>query len=124
MKGTPLRLLIVFLCTAGSLLILQHAFDTSDHRKAEHAVRDYAPQGKPLAALVESRAPGGAWSSEITHGCRGVVRVRYEAPSAQYEFDYDVPAHAIHPGNEIGLHALEDLTRGMPVATDGGAPRG
>jgi hypothetical protein len=130
MKGTPLRLLIVFFCTAGSLMILQAAFDASDHRKAEKAVRGYTVNGRVLGAYLESRTPGGRWSTEITHTCRGVVRTSYTAPAAEYDFDYEIPAHAIHPGNQLGEDALRDFTAApaapaVPAAApaDGGAPR-
>jgi len=115
-----LRLFILFFCATATLLILQNAFDSSDHRKAERAVRNYAVGGKVLGTLVEKQAPGGAWSTEITHGCRGIVRASYDAPGGRFEFDYDVPGHMIHPANERGRAALEALT--APAAPDGGAP--
>jgi hypothetical protein len=37
------------------------------------------------------------------------VRASYDAPAGRYEFDYDVPAHTIHPGNDRGRGALEKL---------------
>ena len=116
MSTTSLRLLILFVCTAGTLLILQGAFDASDHRKAERAVQTYVIKGRVLGPYLEQRSPGGTWSTEITHSCRGVVRTTYDAPGARYELDYDVPGHTIHPGNELGRAALESF-----VATDGGA---
>ena len=69
----------------------------------------------------ESRKPkqnNGAWSSEITQGCRGFVRVSYSAPGGLYQFDYDVPQHRIHPGNA----AAERILARLPVAADGGVP--
>jgi hypothetical protein len=120
MRGTSLRLAILFFCTAGSLLILQSAFDASDHRKAERAVRNYAIGDRGLAAIVEGEAPGGEWSTTITHGCRGVVRVEYAAPAGVYAFDYDVPGHMIHPGNSLGERALGRLVAAPP---DGGVRR-
>jgi hypothetical protein len=39
--------------------------------------------------------------------------------AARYEFDYDVPGHTIHPGNEAGRAALEAFV----APADGGAPR-
>jgi hypothetical protein len=114
-KGTQLRLAILFFCTAGSLLILQSAFDSSDHRKAERAVRYYTVGGPTLEQLLEKRAPGGVWSTEITHGCRGVVRTSYSTATQSWDFDYEVPAHAIHPGNEPGRAVLLELTDGKPA---------
>ncbi|HZS41302.1 MAG TPA: hypothetical protein VFF06_30945 [Polyangia bacterium] len=125
MKGTPLRLLIVFVCTAGSAMILQSVFDSSDHRKAEKAVRGYTVNGRVLGAELEKKSPGGAWSTELTHTCRGVVRVSYGSPAAEYDFDYEIPSHTIHPGNQLGEQALAGLTAAPPAAApivDGGAP--
>ncbi len=125
MNSTMLRLLIVFVCAAGSLMILQSAFDSSDHRKADKAVRGYTVAGRAFGGWLEAQAPGGRWSTEITHSCRGVVRVRYAAPSAEYDFDYEVPAHAIHPGNPAGEKALASFTAAPPAPAsapaDGGA---
>ena len=105
MSNTSLRLLILFVCAAGTLLILQSAFDSSDHRKADHAVRTYTVNGRELGQFLERRQPNREWSTEITHGCRGVVRVTY----GDVAFDYDVPGHGIHPGNEAGRKALEEF---------------
>jgi hypothetical protein len=102
-----LRIAIIVVCIAGSLFMLQGAFDASDHRKAERAMQVYTVGGTSFASFLEERAPGGRWSTEITQGCRGVVRTRYTAPSGSYEFDYEVPSHAIHPGNELGRAMLE-----------------
>src|SRR5262245_45717928 len=103
------RFLVLLLGMIGSVLLLQRAFDSSDHKKAERAVRSYTIGERSLGALVESEAPGGHWSTEITAGCRGVVRTSYDAPGARFEFDYDVPGHTIHPANEPGREALATL---------------
>jgi hypothetical protein len=113
MSNTTLRLLILFVCTAGTLLILQSAFDSSDHRKADHAVRNYTVNGRILGPYLEKRSPNQQWSTEITHGCRGVVRVTY----GDFAFDYDVPGHMIHPGNEAGQQALEAFVPPSPSPT-------
>src|SRR5262249_23677896 len=105
---TSLRLLILFFCVAGTLLILQSAFDHSDHKKADHAVRSYSVGGRTLGPYLEQQAPGHQWATEITHGCRGVVRVTY----GEYAFDYDVPGHTIHPGNPAGMKAMEAFVAG------------
>jgi hypothetical protein len=121
MKGTSLRLFIVFFCTAGSLLILQHAFDVSDHTKAARAVQHYRVPQQPLAfgPFLEARAPGGAWDTEITHGCRGVVRVTYAAPLGTYGFDYDVPGRTFHPASPAAQEAMGAFLGAPPPA---GAP--
>jgi hypothetical protein len=125
MQGTPLRLLILFVCTTATVLILQTAFDASDHGKAERAVKNYSVGGpSTLGSWLEKQTPGGAWSSEITHGCRGIVQARYATPQVVYDFDYDVPGHMIHPGNETARAALEAFVKQAPVAVDGGvAPK-
>lgn len=110
MSNTSLRLLILFVCVAGTLLILQSAFDSSDHRKGDHAVRTYTINGRVLGPFLETKEPGREWATEITHGCRGVVRVTY----GDFAFDYDVPGHGIHPGNEAGMRALEEFTAPSP----------
>jgi hypothetical protein len=123
MSSTSLRLLILFVCTAGSLLILQNAFDASDHRKAERAVRGYrAPaRREPFGAFLEARLPGGAWDTEITNGCRGVVRTRYAAPSALCEFDFDVPGRTVHPANERARQLLGEFLGGDGAPKAAGA---
>jgi len=124
MQGTPLRLLILFVCATGTVLILQTAFDASDHGKAERAVKNYSVGGpSTLGAYLEKQSPGGTWSTEITHGCRGVVRARYATATGSWDFDYDVPGHMIHPGNEAGRAALEAFVREKPVADGGVAPK-
>jgi hypothetical protein len=76
--------------------------------------------GPSLGERVEAEAPGGTWSSEISDGCRGFVRVTYSAPAGVYLFDYVVPQHRIHPANPAG----ERILSAMPApAVDGGAPR-
>lgn len=109
-----LRLVIIFFCTTASVLLLQSAFDQSDHKKSERAVYNYAISGRTLGPFLEKRAPGGGWSSEITHGCRGIVRVRYATSDGKdnYEFDYDVPGHTIHPGNPLGEKVLGEFAAG------------
>src|SRR5438132_202428 len=114
------RMMVMLVCVVGTALILQGMFDASDHQKAERAVRSYrGGGGQTIEERVQAAAPRGAWSSEITHACRGFVRVRYDAPNALYEFDYDVPQHLIHPGNG----PAEQLLGAIPLAPDGGAPR-
>jgi hypothetical protein len=119
MSNTTLRLLILFVCAAGTLLILQSAFDSSDHRKADHAVRHYTVNGRVFGPWLEARRPHAEWSTEITHGCRGVVRVNY----GDVAFDYDVPGHGIHPGNPGGREALEAFVSAPSPSPSLGAPR-
>jgi hypothetical protein len=122
MKGFQIRLVLLFALGAGALLFLQNAFDSSDHRKGEKAVRTYTVGERQLGPYLEQREPGGTWSTEITQGCRGVVRTRYRTAQKLYEFDYDVPSHAIHPGNELGRELLQAFTGGTTTVSDGGVP--
>lgn len=124
MSSTSIRLMLIFFFTAGSMLLLQSAFDSSDHRKAEKAVRSYVVGGRVLGPYLEARSPGGEWSTEITHTCRGIVRATYDAPGARYDFDYDVPGHGIHPGNELGKAALEAFVAANPDGGGGPADGG
>ncbi len=102
---------IALVCMLSTALILQGAFDTSDHEKSERIVRSYRGRGGPsIDERVHAAAPGGSWSTEITRGCRGIVRVGYHAPGASYEFDYDVPQHGIHPANP----AAEAILNAIP----------
>ncbi len=110
-RNTGLRLGIVFFCTAACAMILQGAFDASDHGKAERAVRNYRVDKsvESFGTFVERKLPGGAWSTEITHGCRGVVRASYLVGPATFSYDYDVPGHRIHPSDEPSKKLLEEF---------------
>jgi hypothetical protein len=70
-------------------------------------VQNYRVGDKPLpfGVFLGQRAPGGTWESEITHGCRGVVRVSYGG----HLFDYDVPGRTFHPANELARQAMGDF---------------
>jgi hypothetical protein len=75
---------------------------------------------------VEAESPGGSWSSDITDGCRGYVRVSYASPRGAYLFDYEVPSHRIHPGNSAGGRILSAIPEAPPggnkaAAGDGGS---
>jgi hypothetical protein len=116
-------MMIMLMCMIATAVILQGWFDASDHRKAERIVRGYRgavpehtvggalgiPPPATLGERVEAEAPGGAWSTEITHACRGFVRVTYQSPSSVYLFDYDVPEHRIHPANPAAERVLQQL---------------
>jgi hypothetical protein len=119
------KITIIFVFAALSVLVLQNAFELSDHRKTEHAVRSYTLPGgtQSLGEFLQKRSPDGQWMTEITHGCRGIVRATYDAKDAHYEFDYDVPQHVIHPANELGKEALADFAgaAGDPSKWDRGS---
>ena len=101
-------MMVMLVCMVATALLLQGLFEASDHGKAERIVRGYRGAGGPsVGELVEAAAPGGAWSSEILHACRGFARVHYATPGGvHYEFDYDLPQHRIHPGNPLAASVL------------------
>ena len=109
-------MMVMLVCMVATALLLQGLFDASDHGKAERIVRNYRGAGGPsVGELVESEAPGGEWSSEITHACRGFVRVHYILPSGgRYLFDYDVPQHQIHPANPPAAAVLARVPAAPP----------
>jgi hypothetical protein len=107
-------MIVLLVGAIATAFILQGAFDASDHAKSERAVRSYrVGDGPTLGERVERAMPGGAWTTDITHGCRGIVQVGYHAPGGTYLFDYDVPSHAIHPANA----AAEQVLRALPAAS-------
>lgn len=93
----------VILCAA-SLLYLQQRFDRSDHAKATRLVRNFRVESRPerFEEFLMRRHGGleGAWSTEITGGCRGVVRVTWSVPGhppTVYFWDVEIPSQKIHP---------------------------
>lgn len=122
------RMVVLLAAVVGTALLLQGLFDKSDHEKSERIVRGYrGASGPSLAERVEAESPGGAWSSDITDGCRGYVRVTYQSPRGAYLFDYEVPQHRIHPANSAGERVLATIPEAPPdggaaMAADGGSP--
>lgn len=110
------RMLVLLVGMIATAVILQAMFDSSDHTKSERIVKAYrGAGGASIAERLATEAPGGAWSSEITHGCRGYVRVRYDvAGGGTWVFDYDVPRHRIHPGNPAAERLLSSIPPGPP----------
>ena len=123
------RMLLLLVCMVATAVVLQAMFETSDHTKSERIVRTYrgatpagagsAATGATLAERLEGQAPGGVWTSEITEGCRGYVRVRYTTATGEWIFDYDVPQHRIHPGNPAAESILRVLGPEMAPAATG-----
>lgn len=102
---------------------LQGRFDQSDHRKALELVKSYRaiPNGPTIPDVIRSRHPAiGAheisWTSEITSGCLGHLRVHAyvpktsEAPAATYAFDVDLTGPSIHPTDPPTVEILTLLT--------------
>ncbi|HJZ87033.1 MAG TPA: hypothetical protein VKN99_17795 [Polyangia bacterium] len=120
-------LVVIALGTAASFAIVQGMFDRADHEKAERLVRTFAGRQGTLEDLLARRDPGAHmaanWSSEILSGCRGFVRVKCQLPAAggEYAFDVDLVRKAIHPGNQRGQAALEELA-GPTAPTTPSAP--
>jgi hypothetical protein len=109
------RMVIILLCMVATAVMLQGMFEASDHAKSERIVQNYRGAGGPsLAERLAQVAPGGVWSSEITHGCRGFVRVSYTTPNVEYVFDYDVPQHLIHPANPAAAQLLSQVPAAPP----------
>ena len=93
----------IMLC-AVSLLVLQRRFDASDHEKAVRLVRNLLGPGKSetFGTFLQRKHGGqeGVWGSEITGGCRGVVRVTWTLPGNPptiYAWDVEIPAQGVHP---------------------------
>ena len=93
----------IALCVV-SVFWLQTRFDASDHGKAERLAQNFRVPGQPETfaqfLLRQSGAKSGTWSSEITGGCRGVVRVTWLpmlTPAVVYAWDVDIPGQTIHP---------------------------
>ncbi len=112
----------IILCGT-SLFWLQGRFDKSDHEKASRLVQNLeragAPQGESFAVYLQRRHGGrqGVWSSEITGGCRGVVKVTWTLPGNPplgYAWDVEIPSQTVHPTptSPEGRRLLEDFIAG------------
>jgi hypothetical protein len=93
----------IILC-ATSLFWLQGRFDKSDHEKSRRLVMNLTrPTGGETFGQFLTRRHGGRqgeWRSEITGGCRGVVRVSWVlagSPPLVYTWDVEIPSQAVHP---------------------------
>jgi hypothetical protein len=126
----------IILCGV-SLFWLQGRFDKSDHEKGMRLVQNLergASPGTPSAGAPAGAGPGakdtfgeflrrrhngreGTWSSEITGGCRGVVRVTWTVPGTPplaYSWDVEIPSQTVHPtpGSPAGEKLLQDFIAG------------
>jgi hypothetical protein len=115
---------LMILALVLALKWLQDRFDSSDHRKATEIVRSYraAPSGPTIPQAIMARSPGVkeheiSWSSEITSGCMGTVRVSAfvpksaERPARTYAFDVRLTDPSIHPTDPETVEILKSLTR-------------
>jgi hypothetical protein len=102
---------------------LQNRFDSSDHKKAEELVRSYSarPHGPKIADAILARHPEVneselGWSSQITSGCFGTVRVsayipkKAERAAKAYAFDVRLTDSSIHPTDPDTVEILKALT--------------
>ena len=125
--GLDLSRLMIGALLIGLLVVtlswLQGRFDDSDHRKATELVTQYRPRegGLSIAQALRARHPGLepdaiTWSSEITSGCLGHVRVyalvRQPSgkPSETYAFDVDLAGPSVHPTDPKTIAILQSLT--------------
>ena len=116
-RSTTVVVAGIFLC-ALSLVLLQQRFDASDHAKAERLLRHFRVEAGPETFedfLVHKTQRRGTWATEITGGCRGVVRVRCLIdgnPPEVHEWDVEIPSQAIHPtpASPSGERLLREFT--------------
>jgi hypothetical protein len=120
------RLIIAIILIAGLVMTLswlQGRYDASDHRKAIELVKSYRaiPNGPTIPELVEARHRDAkpydiSWSSEITSGCLGIVRVSAYVPKTNeraattYAFDVRLTDPSIHPTDPTTIEILKSLT--------------
>lgn len=110
---------------------LQGRFDSSDHRKAITMVTAYRAKngGGRLVDGMLARHPGVeekeiSWTSEITRGCLGHVRVYGYVPkkdgvdSKTYAFDVNLTGPSLHPTDETTIAILTSLTATSAAARD------
>jgi hypothetical protein len=118
-RNTSILAMVILLCAA-SLFVLQSRFETSDHEKGQRLVRGFRAPGRDEtfeAFLIRAHGGrAGEWSSEITGGCRGVMRVAFTLPGSPgtvHVWDLEIPSQAIHPrpDSPSGQKLLEEFTQ-------------
>lgn len=118
-RTTSIVAMVILLCAA-SLFVLQSRFETSDHEKGQRLVRGFRVPGRDEtfeAFLIRVHSGRlGEWSSEITGGCRGVVRVAWTLPGTPptvHMWDLEIPSQAIHPrpDSPSGQQYLQEFTQ-------------
>ncbi|MEK6606117.1 MAG: hypothetical protein AABZ30_00480 [Myxococcota bacterium] len=118
-------LAFVALGIVASAAVLESAFEGADHRKAVDLVRDHRLRELRLEDYLRSRHADSAgqavWSSTVTSGCRGFVRVVCEIPRraalpARYVFDVDLPRRSLHPADGQGALVLREFERASASA--------
>jgi hypothetical protein len=114
---------LMILALLFALKWLQDRFDASDHRKATELVRSYraSPTGPTIPQAIIARHPDVkeheiSWSSEISSGCLGNVRVsayvpkKAGRPANLYAFDVRLTDPSIHPTDPQTVEILKSLT--------------
>jgi hypothetical protein len=110
-------MILTALAAAVCVVYLQHRFDAADMKNCVAIAQTYrAPSGRTIPDVLATRHPGAAieWNGTETSSCFQHVRVearvtpRDSAPLA-YDFDVDLNGPSIHPGNPLGVEALEAL---------------
>jgi hypothetical protein len=114
------------LVCAACLIWLQGEFTSSDHRKAERLVRLYRVDHRDETfEQFLARSHGGnhgQWGTDISDGCRGVVRVTWAAsdhPDTVYRWDVEIPTQEIYavvdsPGGERLLQEFNGPAAPLP----------
>jgi hypothetical protein len=130
----------IILCAA-SVIWLEGRFAASDHEKGRKLVQTYHVEHRTesFAELLQRKHGGatGAWDSDVTEGCRGVVRVRWTVPGDPpivYAWDVEIPTQEIYavPESPSGKRLLEEFKAkddalpplelpALPTGGDGGA---
>jgi hypothetical protein len=118
-------MILTALAAAVCIIYLQRRFDAADMKNCVAIAQTYrAPSGKTIPEVLESRHPGApvVWSGTETSSCFQHVRVEArvapkDAPPILYDFDIDLNGPSIHPGNPLGVEALEALDSTDPGAS-------
>jgi hypothetical protein len=110
-------MILTALAAAVCVVYLQHRFDAADVKNCVAVTQTYrAPSGRTIPDVLASRHPGAPveWSATETSSCFQHVRVEARVTPKDtaplvYEFDVDLNGPSIHPGNPLGVEALELL---------------
>ena len=113
----------IMLC-ALSLYFLQRRFDASDHAKAVRLVKNMTTEHRreTFGEFLTKKHGGqeGVWESEITGGCRGVVRVTWSLPGNPptiHAWEVEIPAQGVHPSpmSPEGERLLAEFAEANPL---------
>ena len=110
-------MILTALSAAVCIVYLQHRFDAADMKNCVAIAQTYrARSGRSIPDVLASRHPGASieWSGTETSSCFQHVRVEArvtpkDSTPLAYDFDVDLNGPSIHPGNALGVEALEAL---------------